>query len=240
MFDAHLDEDLARAQEEDSFHLSAIHHALRKARSGEQLYCFVDETGQDTKGALFCVVCTVVLSANAKDELERTVEEIERVSRKRSKWQKTDKSVRKTFLDALVTKHRFFTGTIYFQHFYQVEDYDAATVEAIARSIQKKGYQDAEALVYIDGLGKHRVSLVGTALRRHGIKVEKVKGLKDEQSALIRLSDAIAGFVRDYLEGQDYAKSYFLIYYVQALSRKYKKLLSLAGTRLTGGIRSLE
>ena len=46
-------------------------------------------------------------------------------------------------------------------------------------------------------------------IRRYGIITEKVKGLGDEQSALIRLSDAIAGFVRDYLEGQDYAKPFF-------------------------------
>ena len=64
-------------------------------------------------------------------------------------------------------------------------------------------------VVYIDGLSKHMVNVVGVGLRRYGLMVGKVKGLKDEQSALIRLSDAVAGFVRDYLEGQDYTKKYY-------------------------------
>ena len=43
-------------------------------------------------------------------------------------------------------------------------------------------------------------------LRGLRIPVRKVRGMKDESSSLVRLADALAGFIRDSLEGQPYAK----------------------------------
>ncbi|OGL77155.1 hypothetical protein A3J43_00005 [Candidatus Uhrbacteria bacterium RIFCSPHIGHO2_12_FULL_54_23] len=175
----------------------------------ENLYCYVDETGQDTKGTLFCVCCTVVVSAAMRDQLEKILEDIEHASRKRSKWQKTDKKVRRAFLDALISHRHDLEGCVYVEHFYRIVDYTEATIEAIARSVGRSPHPGVPVVVYIDGLSKHMVNVVGVGLRRYGLMVGKVKGLKDEQSALIRLSDAVAGFVRDYLEGQDYTKKYY-------------------------------
>ncbi|OGL90103.1 hypothetical protein A3J36_01490 [Candidatus Uhrbacteria bacterium RIFCSPLOWO2_02_FULL_54_37] len=98
---------------------------------------------------------------------------------------------------------------MYVEHFYRIVDYTEATIEAIARSVGRSPHPGVPVVVYIDGLSKHMVNVVGVGLRRYGLMVGKVKGLKDEQSALIRLSDAVAGFVRDYLEGQDYTKKYY-------------------------------
>ena len=39
-------------------------------------------------------------------------------------------------------------------------------------------------------------------LRKLNIQVRKVRGLADEADALIRLADAMAGFIRDCLEGE--------------------------------------
>ena len=153
--------------------------------------------------------CTVVVSAASRDRLERLLEDIEHASRKRSKWQKTDKKVKKAFLETIVSHRHELKGCVYIEHFYQIADYSNAVIEAIARSIERSNSLSLEAAVYIDGLSKHMVTVVATGLRRYGVTVGKVKGLKDEQSALIRLSDAMAGFVRDYLEGQDYAKRYY-------------------------------
>ena len=44
----------------------------------QKLYCYVDETGQDTKGAMFLVV--VVITAEDPDALRTALERIERVS----------------------------------------------------------------------------------------------------------------------------------------------------------------
>jgi len=162
----------------------------------QKLYCYVDETGQDTGGALFSV-CSTLLA-------------IERESRKRNKWQKTDDTVKLAFLNALLSRKSLLYHRIFIQHFFDTKNYVASTAEAIERSIRAAGRIDCPALIYIDGLRKHEVGDAAVRLRARGVRTEKVKGVrKDENNAFIRLSDAVAGFVRDYLEGQDYARKYF-------------------------------
>lgn len=36
--------------------------------------------------------------------------------------------------------------------------------------------------------------------------ISKVRGVRDESHVLIRLADAIAGFIREYEEGNEYAR----------------------------------
>jgi hypothetical protein len=43
---------------------------------------------------------------------------------------------------------------------------------------------------------------LGTEFRRLGVKTRKVTGTRDEANAMIRLADAIAGLVRDGIEGR--------------------------------------
>jgi hypothetical protein len=66
--------------------------------------------------------------------------------------------------------------------------------------------QPARATVLIDGLQKTVRQDVAAALRvqlqPHSIRVEKVRGLDEESDALMRLADAMAGFVRHALEGR--------------------------------------
>ena len=65
---------------------------------------------------------------------------------------------------------------------------------------------DKSALVYVDGLGKTKRHEYGRRLRRSGLPVRQIRGIaKDESNALIRLADALAGFVRDALTGEDEA-----------------------------------
>ncbi len=51
-----------------------------------------------------------------------------------------------------------------------------------------------------------KVLCLENGVRRLHVAVEKVHGMKDESNSLIRLADAVAGFVRDYFEGQPYAE----------------------------------
>lgn len=176
----------------------------------QKLYCYVDETGQDTKGALFSVCCTIMVSAETRDHLEQLLFKLEQQSQKKSKWQKTDKKIKNAFLETLIAHRETMRGHIFIEHFYKIVDFTQSTAQAIARSIIISGNKDLSAIIYIDGLPKKLRNSVAVSLRQQGIITEKIKGLKDEQSALIRLSDTIAGFVRDYLEGEDYAKPYFL------------------------------
>ncbi len=178
--------------------------------SNQNLYCFVDETGQDTKGKLFSVCCTLVVSFELMQELERLILKIEDETGKKSKWQQTNLRFRILFLEALIKYKDELKGHIFIEHFYDIGDFLQATVESICKSIKKSQHNDKAAIIYIDGLSKSLVKKVSVMIRCQGIKTEKVKGLKDGQSSLIRLCDAIVGFVRDYLEAQDYTKKYYL------------------------------
>ena len=44
-------------------------------------------------------------------------------------------------------------------------------------------------------------------LKKLKINYRKIRGMKDEQDPILRLADSIAGFLRDSLENQSYAKS---------------------------------
>ena len=54
----------------------------------QKLYCYVDETGQDTQGNLFIV--SVVIAEDERVRLLKQLEQIEKSTRKgRRKWMKT-------------------------------------------------------------------------------------------------------------------------------------------------------
>ena len=52
----------------------------------------------------------------------------------------------------------------------------------------------------MDGLARSERQHFARRLRQQSIVVDKVRGVKDESDALIRLADAIAGFVRHSLD----------------------------------------
>jgi len=63
------------------------------------------------------------------------------------------------------------------------------------------------ATVLVDGLSNQtEVRHFTHILRSLRITIRKVRGMKDESNSLIRLADALAGFVRDFIEGQLYQK----------------------------------
>jgi len=82
------------------------------------------------------------------------------------------------------------------------KDYQELTIIATAKAIISTAPAiNYEASVYVDALGgKERVAMAA-GLRQRRIKIKKVRGVTDESNAIIRLADAVAGFVRDYLEG---------------------------------------
>jgi hypothetical protein len=62
---------------------------------------------------------------------------------------------------------------------------------------------------------------MGAGLRKIGIHTEKIRGVRDEADAIIRLADAISGLIREEYQGIDYAKKLSL------LGRKNKILLQV-------------
>ena len=53
----------------------------------QKLYCYIDETGQDTLGELFIVA--IVVTDERQRELEKSLEAIEASTGKKTKWMKT-------------------------------------------------------------------------------------------------------------------------------------------------------
>lgn len=74
----------------------------------------------------------------------------------------------------------------------------------MAQAISKVAQGDYKAVTFIDGLGKVERRAVGSGLRKQGIRIRKVRGLRHDSDEFIRVADAVAGFVRDYIEGKPY------------------------------------
>ena len=169
----------------------------------QKLYCYVDETGQDTKGRLYIVVA--VATTEPREQLYEALEAAEHESGKgKRKWhhnstQKRDSYIAKT-LQAGIHLH------VYYQVFEGPElSYEMTTVLATANAInsfvQRENITNYKATIIIDGLPRSMQGRVGKLLRNSGIKTKSVRGERDETNPGIRLADAVAGLLRQSYQG---------------------------------------
>ncbi|HEY4361439.1 MAG TPA: DUF3800 domain-containing protein [Bryobacteraceae bacterium] len=170
----------------------------------QKIYCYVDESGQDTKGDLFLVA--LVVTGTERDELVREAERIEHTSGKGIiKWRKTRLERKTAYLRAILTSPQF-SGKLFYARYTKTKGaYLDLMALSAARAILGKAEQEFSATVVVDGLHESEVWHFSRVLRSLRVPVRKVRGVKDESNSLIRLADALAGFVRDYLEGEEYA-----------------------------------
>lgn len=171
----------------------------------KKLYCYVDETGQDTEGRFFLVA--IVITGEEREELLKELEKIEAKSLKGiSKWKKTSPQRRMDYMQGILDS-RLFVDKISYAAFSDSRDYQELTIIATSKAIISAApLNNYEASVYIDALGGKERMEVAAGLRERHIKIKKVRGISDQSNALIRLADAVAGFVRDYLEGNEEIK----------------------------------
>jgi len=174
----------------------------------EKLYCYVDETGQDTHGDLYIV--SVVVADAERDSAIELCEAIERESGKgRVKWVKASYAKRLDYIRRVLQEPTF-KGKLNFAVYRNSLDYLPLTVLTVARTIVACEQRTYKATVLIDGLPRSHERWVGSELRHLRIQIKKVRGVrKDENDALIRLADAICGFVRAAWEGQVEVKKLF-------------------------------
>lgn len=174
----------------------------------KKIYCYVDETGQDTKGKLFLV--SVVLTDKEKDKLFSLCEKIEKESKRGlTKWNSTSFTKRIDYLE-LVFNNKKFIDKIYYSYYEGSKEYVNLTVLTTAKSIVKFAKEDYLATIYVDGLKRAEKDKFARELRKLGIHTEKVQGVKkDENNSMIRLADNICGFLRDNLEKQKYTEKLF-------------------------------
>lgn len=171
----------------------------------KKLYCFVDETGQDTAGKLFLV--SVILKE--KDQLESLrdrLEQIERFSGKGNvKWKKTSFTIKQIYLSELM-KLFDLRKSVYYSVYQNTKDYTKLVAQTIFKSIKHQNISDYTVNIVIDALNQVESRRVKGELKRLGVKYKTVRGLRDEQDVFLRLADSMAGFLRDAIEKQDYTK----------------------------------
>ena len=169
--------------------------------SAKKLYCYVDESGQDTKGVLFLV--SVIIAEGEHDHLRTQLEEIERKSRKgQRKWLKSRPKQKVEYIRMLWELPEF-KGKLCYAVYRNESDYLSSTVLATAQAIKTYVTQDYQAVIFVDGLPKSHVAWFGTELRHLRVNTKKVRGIRKEESdSLMRLADALCGFVREASEGR--------------------------------------
>lgn len=174
----------------------------------QKLYCYVDETGQDTQGKLFIV--SVVITKEDRAEIYDLLEKIEKESgKKKTKWIQTKKEFKIAYLKHILNSKQL-KHKIYFSLSEDTRAYKEATLITIASAITSAKDQDNyKASIFIDGLNKSEVPKVGASLRKIGIHTEKIRGIKDDRDAIIRLADTISGLIREQIEKVDYVQKLY-------------------------------
>lgn len=155
-------------------------------------YCYVDETGQHTLGKMFVVSIIIPFD---REELEKLLLNIEKVTGKNKiKWIQTQKSRKSDYLEQIFKLLKL-KGNIYFSLFENSKGYKDLTVLSVVKAVKHKKFTNNKATILIDGLNKHEIMWFSKEIRKQGLKTDKVRGIKDENSAIIRLADSICGFV---------------------------------------------
>lgn len=171
-----------------------------------KLYCFVDETGQDTLGAFFIVA--IVVTDDQQHELEKELEAIEQSVGKKTKWMKTRDKVRTAYVDELLKSD--LPAMIFVKNFAPSGKNGFDDLEVLATAQAISTYRETHSIredeykltITVDGLSKTIAARMASEFRKLGIKPRKIVGKKDESSAVLRLADAVAGLTREAHEGR--------------------------------------
>ncbi|MDR3559069.1 MAG: DUF3800 domain-containing protein [Candidatus Pacebacteria bacterium] len=173
----------------------------------KKLYVYVDESGQDTRGRFF-LVSIIISEKETLEELRSKITALEKDSKGKSKWTKTNHKNKIKFIQEIIGVD-LLKNNVYFSSYKNTIAYTPLVALAIGKAIidkSKKIKSRYKANVIVDGLRKSDKTLMQNELKNLDIKYEKIKvDLRDEQEVLLRLADALAGFVRDYIENEKYA-----------------------------------
>jgi hypothetical protein len=169
----------------------------------QKLYCYVDESGQHTEGEIFAVAVFVVADTEKRDAVRKIIESIESSSgKRRQKWRSSKHVERLEYLTMLFS-NPVFKGSLYYTIYHSTREYVPLTVFTVAEAVRRFVSDEYTATVFVDGLRTNEEHQFASSLRKYGIHTRKVRGLRDEHDAFIRLVDAIAGLVVDADEGNN-------------------------------------
>jgi len=176
----------------------------------DKLYCYVDESGQDTfahAGHKQLFIVSIAVLQQDRRELAEICEQYEKVSGKgKFKWGQAEYTKRLRYMRLVLADGRF-RQALRYVIFTSItrNDFDKATIDGIARAVSwKQNSSRFQTHVYIDGLAKSKRDEYRRQLKAKGILIAEVKGVpREESNALTRLADALAGFVRDAVEDEN-------------------------------------
>lgn len=170
-----------------------------------KIYCFVDETGQDTLGKIF-LVAVVIKDAGVLEKLGEQIEKLEKVSGKNLlKWTRADFNKKIDFLKLLLSVDGL-KNAIYYSVFENSRAYSPLISLTVAKTIYAQKVENYQANIIIDGLNEAEAVKVKKELKKLNVHYKNVRGMKDEQNVFLRLADTFAGFLRDCLENKEYTK----------------------------------
>lgn len=164
-----------------------------------KLYCYVDETGQDTLGKFFIVV-TIVLD-DKRLIFERFLEQCERDSGKGiKKWTHTPDKTKIVYIKQITGVPKFLVSSIYFKRFGLGYDYDHRTFVTIREALKNYATEylvtNFHVTILVDALNFEQQKRLKKACTQTGMNTT-IRGIRDQSSAITRFADAIAGLVRD-------------------------------------------
>ena len=166
----------------------------------QKLYCYVDESGQDTISDFFIVVA--VLSDREQEEFRKAIVSIEqRAGIKYSKWHSTKVSRRLRYIE-LAIEHKVGHADVFFSSYPKPLPYLLPMIEVLERAIKLKAAPAYTARVFVDGIDRKKAAELTNALRLHGVSLEMVRGRRDESEPIIRLADMWAGCIRGAVLGK--------------------------------------
>ncbi len=172
-------------------------------------YCYVDESGQDTRGRLFVVA--LVFTGTDREGVTRSLEGLEAASGKEArKWQKTRPARRSAYLHGLQAANLFGLRA-YYAVDRGTRDYRGTTIDAVTRAVQAEAQDGDEVHVLVDALRRSERHGFGGALRERlpGGLWLRIRGVRNEEAdPFARLADALAGVMRAAEDGQVEAREF--------------------------------
>lgn len=180
----------------------------------QKLYCYVDETGQDTGGEFFLV--SIVILEDSREELFRELESIEDASgRQKRKWTRSTPKQKVSYIRK-VLRQPLLSGALYYSAHKETRAYVALSILSVAKAIHAHISNPYIATIVVDGLQQTEARRFARGLRDLRVHARTVKGADDKSEIFIRLADALAGFIRDTRTGDTQLKSL----YTKALKNK--------------------
>lgn len=160
-----------------------------------KLYCYVDETGQDTSSKFFVVVA--VVSDAEQEKLRQELLEVERAAGTGNrKWHKSRPERRLQYLFS-VMQRGLGVGEVFFGSYPKPLPYFFPFLEVLEFAIKSvAGEGEYTTKVFVDGIDRNKARELTNALRLRGVSLEMVQSRRDESEPIIRLADMWAGCIR--------------------------------------------